>query len=531
MLNFNNKKMKNTYLYIFCLILLSLGSCSLETEPMTPIDTSFYKTKEDAYVALVGCYDGMQVATGAAGLGVPVISEVMSDDCFGGTGNSDGYNYAAIDEFDITRSPSDVDLLNTNWIAYYKAIYRCNVLLSKMDQIEWEGDTVLRNTYESETKFIRAYLYFEMARLWGSIPLLTAPSSENIPQATPEEIYKLIAQDLVFAADNLPAGAYNSVPGGRITKWAAKSLLGRVYLYYTGYYGKTDLAGVVTKTQALGHLEDVISGSGHGLVDDFSTLWPAASVDKYAGESNKETVFSIKYTYTSDYNGNTDGNHWLVMFGMREFSSYPYGHGWGVTVNSKLWDAYNANDTRRAATIIGIDEENIEFTKINNQREYTGYYNKKYCPMIDKDGKELPIVLGSQFWDISQFQDYVVLRYADVLLMAAELGSGNAQAYFDDVRRRAYKENFTSLPVNQDNILKERHLEFALEGIRYWDLLRQGIGKASSTIAETTTLLNGGAPATKTISAAKILETKGLQQIPNTQITLSGGVLKQNTGW
>jgi starch-binding outer membrane protein, SusD/RagB family len=531
MLNFNNKKMKNTYLYIFCLSLLSLGSCSLETEPMTPIDTSFYKTKEDAYVALVGCYDGLQVATGAGGLGVPVISEVMSDDCFGGTGNSDGYNYAAIDEFDITRSPSDVDLLNSNWIAYYKAIYRCNVLLSKMDQIEWEGDTVLRNTYESETKFIRAYLYFEMARLWGSVPLLTTPSSENVPQATPEEIYKLIAQDLVFAADNLPAGAYNSVPGGRITKWAAKSLLGRVYLYYTGYYGKTDLAGVVNKTQALAHLEDVISGSGHGLVDDFANLWPAASVDKYAGESNKEIVFSIKYTYTSDYNGNTDGNHWLVMFGMREFSSYPYGHGWGVTVNSRLWNEYDTNDTRRGATMIGIKEENIAFTKIDNQREYTGYYNKKYSPMIDKEGKELPIVLGSQFWDISQFQDYVVLRYADVLLMAAELGSGNAQAYFDDVRRRAYKANFTSLPANQENILKERHLEFALEGIRYWDLLRQGIGKASSAIAETTTLLSGGAPVTKTISAAKILETKGLQQIPNTQITLSGGVLKQNTGW
>lgn len=525
--------MKNTYLYIFCLALLSLGSCSLETEPLTPIDTSFYRTKEDAYVALVGCYDGLQVATGAGGLGIPVISEVMSDDCFGGTGASDGYGYAAIDEFDISRSPSDVDLLNNNWKAYYKAIYRCNVFLTKMDQIDWQGDIVLRNTYESETKFIRAYLYFEMVRLWGNIPLLTAPSEENIPQAAPEEVYKVIAEDLVFAAENLTTGAYNSVPGGRITKWAAKSLLGRVYLYYTGYYGKTDLAGVVTKTQALGHLEDVIAGSGHGLVDDFSTLWPAASVDKYAGESNKEIVFSIKYTYTSDYNGNTDGNHWLVMFGMREFSSYPYGRGWGVTVNSKLWDEYDATDTRRAATMIGINEENIAFTKIDNQREYTGYYNKKYSPMVDKTGADIPTTpaIGGVDFQINQFQDYVVMRYSDVLLMAAELGSGSAQTYFDDVRRRAYKENFTPVSVNQDEIWNERHLEFALEGIRYWDLLRQGIGKASSTIAETTTLLSGGVPTAKTISAAKIQETKGLQQIPNTQITLSGNVLKQNAGW
>ena len=524
--------MKNTYLYIFCFSLLSLGSCSLETEPLTQqTDTNFYKTKDDAYAALVGCYDGMQVATGASGLGVPVISEVMSDDCFGGTGASDGYNYAAIDEFDITRSPSDVDMLNNNWIEYYKALYRCNVFLTKMDQIQWDGDTALRNTYESETRFIRAYLYFEMVRLWGNIPLLTAPSTENIPQANPDEVYKAIAEDLVFASDNLPSVAYNATTSGRITKWAAKSLLGRVYLYYTGYYGKADLAGVVTKAQALGHLENVIANSGHGLVADFSTLWPAASVDKYAGENNKENVFAIKYTFTSDYNGNTDGNHWLVMFGMREYSSYPYGRGWGITVNSKLWNAYNANDTRRVSTMIGIEEEDIDFDKINSQREYTGYYNKKYAPMVDKDGKDLPLTMGSQFWDISQFQDYVVLRYADVLLMAAELGSGNSQAYFDEVRKRAYKESFSTLPVTAENILKERHLEFALEGVRYWDLLRQGIGTASSTIAETTTLLSGGVAGTKTITAAKIQATKGLQQIPNTQITLSNGVLKQNAGW
>ncbi|MFB3386421.1 RagB/SusD family nutrient uptake outer membrane protein [Flavobacterium sp. LAR06] len=524
--------MKNTYIYIFCLGLLSLGSCSLETQPLTQqTDTNFYKTTDDAYTALVGCYDGLQVATGAGGMGVPVISEVMSDDCFGGTGASDGYGYAAIDEFDISRSPSDVDLLNNNWVAYYKAIYRCNILLLKMDQIEWNGNTELRKTYESETKFIRAYLYFEMVRLWGNIPLLTAPSTDNIPQANPDDVYKVIAEDLVFASDNLPSVAYNATTSGRVTKWAAKSLLGRVYLYYTGYYGKNDLAGVVTKAQALGHLENVIANSAHGLVADFSTLWPAASADNYAGENNKEIVFSIKYTYTSDYNGNTDGNHWLVMFGMREFSSYPYGRGWGVTVNSKLWNAYNATDTRRVATVIGIQEENIAFNKIDNQREYTGYYNKKYTPMVDENGVDLPITMGSQFWDISQFQDYVVLRYADVLLMAAELGSGNAQAYFDEVRRRAYKENFAALPVNADNILKERHLEFALEGVRYWDLLRQGIGKASSTIAETTTLLSGGVAGPKTISAAKIQATKGLQQIPNTQITLSSGVLKQNAGW
>ena len=118
-----------------------------------------------------------------------------------------------------------------------------------------------------------------------------------------------------------------------------------------------------------------------------------------------------------------------------------------------------------------------------------------------------------------------------VLLMAAELGTANAQTYFDDVRKRAYGTNFSALPVTPDNIIKERRLEFALEGIRYWDLLRQGIDKAAAAIAENTTLQNGGVNTPKTIAAAKIIETKGLQQIPYTQITLSSGVLKQNAGW
>lgn len=525
--------MKNRYLYIILLGFLTLNSCSLDVEPYTQLnEESFYSTKDHAFSALVGCYDGLQVATGGiGGLSFPVASEVMSDDCFGGTGSSDGFGFQAVDEFDINRSPVDSDIYNQNWIAYYRALYRCNVFLLKMDQIDWEGDDILRNTYESETRFIRAYLYFEMVRLWGNIPLLTEPSSENIPQANPDDVYAVIANDLTFAAENLPSTPYTNVESGRITKWAAKSLLARVYMYYTGYYGKSDLVGVVSKAQALQHVEDVINSSGHGLVEDFSTLWPAASLENYAGEDNKEIVFSIKHTYTSDYNGNTDGNHWMVMFGMREFSSYPYGNGWGVTVNSELWNEYSANDTRQTATMIGIDEEDITFTKIDNQREYTGYYTKKYAPMVDEAGSSVVDALGGNGFQIGQFQDYIVMRYSDVLLMAAELGSANAQMYFDQVRERAYKDNFVSQPVNQANIMKERHLEFALEGIRYWDLLRQGVSTAASEISETTTLLSGGVPDTKTISAGNIQATQGLSQIPNTQITLSGGVLKQNAGW
>lgn len=530
--------MKAIKICTIAVLLLSLGACKksfLDTEPITTVtDVNFYKTPKDAYTALVGCYDGLQIVW-SEGVALPVAAEVMSDNAFGGAGNSDGFNYQMIDEFDKARSPSDQNLYERNWILYYKALYRCNMLISKMDQIEWGDDTTLRNRYESEARFLRAYLLFDMVRLWGNIPLLTEPSAENLPQSNPDEVYKVIAGDLKFAADNMPATGYAAQPvgeRGRVTKYAAEALLGRVFLFYTGYYAKGDLVGLVSKNEALTYMEDVITNGGYGLVEDFAKLWPAASVADYAGEDNKETVFAIKYTYTSDYNGNTDGNHWMVMISMREQAIFPYGNGWGgQTVSPKLWNSYSATDTRKSASIISIVDEKLPFTNQGKTREYTGYWGKKYSVMIGEDGKPLPEGYGNPNFQIAQFQDYVSIRYADVLLMAAELGSANAQSYFNMVRQRAYKEAFTPLTVTPDNIIKERRLELALEGIRYYDLLRQGIDKAAQQIAETTTVLNGGAPTQKSIAAANVIATKGLQQIPYTQINLSNGTLVQNPGW
>lgn len=530
--------MKKLKIYIIALGVTAAGACTgdfLDTEPITQLtDENFYRTTDDAYRALVGAYEGLHMIW-AEGVSFPVASEVMSDNAFGGTGAADGFGYQMMDEFDRNRSTADQNLFGPNWSAYYSAVYRCNSLLTRMDQIEWEGNDQLRMTYEAEARFLRAFLYFDMVRLWGNIPLLTSPTPDNIPQADPAEVYALIAEDLRFAAENLPATPFPAqAPDefGRATKWAAQSLIGRVYLYYTGYYQQPDLAGVISGSEALAYLEEVISSSGHGLVEDFAHLWPAASVGDYAGERNQENIFNIRYTYTSDYDGNTDGNHWMVMIGMREYSHFPYGRGWGgATVNPRLYNAFNANDPRRAASIIAVQEEGIPFANQARQREYTGYYNKKYSPMVNEDGQDLPIQYGAPNHMIGQFQDYIAIRYADVLLMAAELGSGNAQAYFNEVRMRAYGDNYRALSVNQANILAERRFEFSGEGIRYWDLLRQGIDVAANTISETTTVWNAGTPVTKTIAVGNILQTNGLQQIPVNQIQLSNNVLQQNPGW
>jgi starch-binding outer membrane protein, SusD/RagB family len=526
------RKIKLSILIASLFVFGSCGESFLDTEPYTRVtDVNFYRTQDDAYKALVGVYDGMQRMY-TAWNSMLVISEICSDNAFGGVGNGDGYGAQLLDEFDLSRSPSDNSIMADNWLNYYRGIYRCNVLLSKLDGIEWDGEN-LAAQYAAETRFIRAMAYFDLVRYFERVVLLTEPSADNVPQSEPDAVYALIAEDLTFAIANLPAVPYaqqSSSDHGRVTKWAAEALLARVFLFYTGYYQTDNLAGV-TKAEVLGYLEDIISNSGHALVPDFASLWPAASLEDFAGEKNPENIFNIKATYTSNWSGDVDGNHWLVMLGMRGASHAPYGMGWGAaTVNPRLWNAYEDTDSRKTASIISIEDEEIPLD-YGDQREYTGYFNKKYTPMADEEGKSLAEKLGGVSFQISQYQDQIVIRYADVLLMAAELGSPSAQEYFDLVRERAFGESFVSIPATKENILEERRLEFAFEGLRYWDLLRQGVEVAAETIAETSTVLNGGVETTKTISAANIISKKGFQQIPNSQITLSNNVLQQNSGW
>jgi hypothetical protein len=266
-------------------------------------------------------------------------------------------------------------------------------------------------------------------------------------------------------------------------------------------------------------------------------LWPAASfvpaanntLDRsgYAGEGNSEVVFAQKFNSTQDYNGNLDGNRWLVMMGLRNTNASPYGRGWGAcTVNPRLVNEFSNDDKRKTASIIDIAAEGIEDFDINDQREYTGFSNKKYSPTALPDGTSN--TGGGNDFQISQDQDFIVIRYADVLLMAAELGSPNAQTYYDLVRQRA---GLTPRAATVANIQEERKFEFAFEGIRYWDLLRQGLNTAAATIAQTQNVLSGNSADQVIISASKIVATKGFMQIPNTQITLSNNVLTQNPGW
>lgn len=510
---------------VSAIILTTAISCSkfLDREPIDKkVEETFYKTPQDALEGLVAAYDMLQYGDYD---NIQLVSEIASDDCFGGGGESD----IAWKRWDRFENDNNTNL--NNWTKYYTGIYRANILLSKLDGVTW-SDSTLKTRYAAEARFLRAYYYFDLVRMFGNVPLVTTPllpGQYNVPQAKPEEIYQLIAGDLRFAADNLPATPYAGIPKaeyGRVTKWAAAALLGRVFLYYTGYYNQADIPGALNKQDARSYIDNVINAGGFELVDSFPRLWQAA-LSRFVGEDNKETVFAIKFTYKGLGNWDKhDGNRMQVMIGFRNDAVLPYYKGWGAApVNPALWEAYEAGDTRRSGSIISVAAENLNYPVLYPQK--TGFMWKKYMPMNDLKAED-----NNGDFQIDNFYDYVAIRFADVLLMGAELNLdgdlGKAQRYYNMVRDRAFLDEHHRRTLTPDAngkkmIMDERRFELALEGHRYWDLLRQGVPAAKQAIDNR----NGDDQFNVTFRAA----TKGLFQIPQQELNLSNGTLKQNEGW
>ncbi|WP_316635899.1 RagB/SusD family nutrient uptake outer membrane protein [uncultured Flavobacterium sp.] len=525
--------MKN-YIKLFAASsLLVLGACSqdfLDTEPSTTkVEANFYKTPADAYQGLIAVYDVLQREAYGGPL---LVSEEASDDCFGGYGTAD----AVVDlEWDRFLYVSNKDMNADVWKYAYLGIYRANILLENLNKINWGSDTALKTRYEAEARFLRAHFHFQAAKMFGDIVPLdhTITSSEfQLPRQAAEVTYALIANDLKFAADNLSNDNYSQKGNanyGRITKWAAEAYLARTFLFYTDYYKKPDLAGVVTKAQATTYINDVVANSGHGLVPDFANLWLAASFEKFVGEDNTEMVWAVRFNGSGkgDWNLN-EGNRFQVDIAPRGGAIGKYASGWGgATVNPKLYNAYEAGDTRRDATIINYAGEGLNFDQqARDQRQYTGYSWKKYCPITNAAGTSVVEANGGNF-QIDNYQDYAIIRFSDVLLMAAELNLGTnaalAQEDLDKVRDRAFKSTTHRVPVSKAVIMKERRLELALEGQRYFDLIRQGVDVAKSAIDNN----DAGSDFAVTFRA----ETLGWFALPQSQIVLSNGTITQNPGW
>jgi hypothetical protein len=527
------KTMKR-YIKLFALSsLLVLGACSedfLENEPYTDkVTDNFYKTPSDAFEGLVAVYDVLQREAYGGPL---IVSEQASDDCFGGFGIADPAGDLEWDRFLYTI---DKDMNANIWTTSYLGIYRANILLENLDHVNWGTNTALKTQYEAEARFLRAHFHFQAAKMFGDIIPLdhTVTTSEfELPRQVPEVTYALIANDLKFAADHLGPENYSQKGNanyGRITKWAAEAYLARTFLFYTDYYKKADLAGVVTKAQAVNYINDAVSNSGHGLVADFANLWLAASFENFAGEDNTEMVWAVRFNGSGKGNWDLhEGNRFQVNIAPRGGSIGKYATGWGgATVNPDLYNAYEAGDTRRNATIISYTDENLNFdAQAREQRQYTGYSWKKYCPITNAAGTAVVEANGGNF-QIDNYQDYAIIRYADVLLMAAELNLGTnaglAQTDFDKVRDRAFKNTTHRIAVSKAALMNERRLELALEGQRYFDLIRQGVDVAKAAIDNT--------DADSQFNVTFRTQTLGWFPLPQSQVVLSNGTITQNPGW
>lgn len=555
--------MKTRHIFLYSALAvagLTVTSCSMDTESKTSQnDETAYRNAEALDMALVGCYDGWQRTISSEEIGMYMLAEFASDQAHGGLGFSDAKNNNVLDQFDISVAPSYNNLFNTDWINYYAAIFRCNKVIQAEETADWGGDLTARGRIIGQARALRAILYFDLARMFGDVPLITVPTEENLPRTAASEVYKQIFEDLKYAAANIPANAFpldnRKENDGRITKYAAEALLARAYLYYTGYYGQENEG--CTKQEAIDALEDIINNGGYELEAHYADLFmPACTKDASNGSNyawdttfkgkyynngdwqsdiSKEVILNLKFSATADYNGNADGNVFQVYLGPRNkcATSVNIASGWGAcSVTQKFVDTYK--DDPRFCTCVWSCADAGFAADVNDTYEYTGYYTRKYAPMCFSDGtrQEVGFELGEQHMNITYYQDWTVMRYADVLLMHSELTGTNTG--LNMVHQRSCPGE--SLSYSIENIRKERAIEFAFEGIHFWDLMRYEkdgayAGRAIAEAQNGAKVMNGGVETTTSFKIDNFTAKKGLMQIPNTQITLSGGVLTQNAGW
>ncbi|MEQ9231728.1 MAG: RagB/SusD family nutrient uptake outer membrane protein, partial [Cyclobacteriaceae bacterium] len=381
--------------------------------------------------------------------------------------------------------------------------------------------------FTAEAKFLRAYFYFEQVRFFENIPLLTAvPLSiddANRPQASPSSVYNQIAADLVDAIAGLPE-SYSSAQVGRATSWAAKALLARVYLFEKGVYGNGLTAESVNIDDAyvLAELEDLITNSGHDLLADYSRVFRAEN------EFSIESVFEISYAGTpvgGDWGSEqyVEGNLAAQMMGPRISNSSIYYRGWAFAIPSHKLYSEMAGDPRQSSTVLTEADLLAEGGGVSlntGAYQHTGYYNYKYTTITSDRG-----TIGTP--ELHNMSNYRAIRYADVLLMAAELGQN--VAYINEVRDRVGLAPLGA--YTEDALFEERRMELSGEGIRYWDVLRRG-----QTIANQELTISGqiGPQYTGPSSVYEVnynTSTRGFLPIPQTEIDLSNGVLKQNDGY
>ena len=458
-------------------VLMTLGSCSEEFIEMpakgTFLESNYYENEDQAFSGLVSVYDVMRKHSGGFENLVTFVNAASDDHVAGGGNASDGVGIQSFSNFTINQTT----IPGSYWSDYYQGIFRANYLLSRLPDVPMDEN--LKARFTAEAKALRASYYFDLVRLFRNIPLILEPldASEfnNVPQAAPEEVWAQIEKDLSEAYPVLPETVAPEF-AGRFTKGAAQALLGKVYLFQ----GKNSQAGA--ELSAVNGEPGGVSQYGYELLEDYNDLW---NVDN---KFNSESILEVAHTNASLSgwgnwgSGSDEGNSINTMVGPRSYvqiteEAPELPSGWSFNpILPELYDLLE-NDPRFDATVL-----DMKALVAAGAADYipgyqdTGYFLNKFLPTQSE------VTTGGGEPILNYRQNYYVIRLADTYLMEAEALGGTgvrAQALLDAVRARV---GLPSVPVSLEAIARERRLELAGEGHRFFDLVRTG--RAAAELAD-----------------------------------------------
>ena len=446
-------------------VALFLSSCSKFTEiaPQYSIDSeNYFNSESDYYLALVATYDLLQTTYANA-----ILGEIASNNTLcGGESPNDVIGWQQVD--DMIHTPTNSNLKDI-WGWMFAGVQRANYFMEFKDKIDFEGKEIMIG----EVRFLRAYYHFELVKWFGPIPLkpnarFKIGDASSIPRSPESVVYALIEEDLIFAESVLPTV---QVETGRATKGAAQALLGKAYLYQENF------------SEAATVLEKLISSGTYSLAINFNDMF------EEMGENGPESVFEVQYTDREgagfDCLQCSEGNIAVGFSGIRGYVGPDFSPGFSFNVPVKeATDAFEPGDLRYGVTILDIvswsDITGAEYVEGN---EHTGYFNRKYIPRTRSENAENDLNLTNP-------NNYRAIRYADVLLMAAEannrggISDAKAQDYVNQVRQRAFGDDDHGVTVSggalTDAIYHERRVELMGEGHHFFDLVRTG--KAANDI-------------------------------------------------
>ncbi len=472
------KQIKNILLVV--LAATFFASCSddfLEPVPTSVLSgANYYTTAEQVETAIFNIYDGIQgVNSNSTNDNHSImyeyyLTEMRSDNTR--TKSSEG-EAAQFESYTIEATNG---IVADYYSSFYNTIFRANVVLANL---EAAGDSAVK--FEAEAKFLRAYAYFNLVRLYGDIPLVDqviSPEDKETAytRVATSTVYNLIVSDLETAVTGLSNGTKY-----RASKAAAQTLLAKVQLTLGNYVEAQTLC------------EAVISSGEFSLQANFK--------DIFYNEGNDEIVFAIGYIEDSNESQNFSAE-WLNAVGRTSGVNY-------VTEDAKL-----------ALDAMGGDRTQFSYRVDISQP--TQHQVVKYLP----NGDATLGITATSSDPQKAGNDWIVLRYADVLLMHAEAilaggastSSSNALVSFNTVRNRAGLPDDADGTISKQELLDERRVELAFENHRLFDLVRMG---AAQDVLSTFSTANG----------LGFSSTDLLLPIPQREIGLSNGVLTQNKGY